>query len=101
MLIEFSKIWGQDDFRWNYCGGDWNFRTMAGFMEFYGIKEAWIVGKYRYYETDAESDEDYKECNVYAGWVTKEIEQLKKHWTVEYCKPCVLTPLKIMPWAAL
>lgn len=94
MLIKFSKIWGQDDCRWNFCGGDWNFRTIGGFMKFYGIKESWIIGKDRYYESDAENDEDYKECNVYAGWATKEIERLKKHWVVDYCNPS--TGIKIL-----
>jgi len=86
MLIEFSKIWGQDNYMWNYCGGDWNFRTMGGFMKFYGIKEAWITGKSRYYKD--ENDEIGIECYEYTGWATKEIERLKKHWVLDYCNPC-------------
>lgn len=84
MLISFSKAYGQDDNRWNYCGGDWNYRTMAGFMSFYGMKEVWITGKDKYFEGEKEI-----ECNEYTGWATKEIERLKKHWYVEYCKPCI------------
>lgn len=60
MLISFSKMWGDEENRWNYCGGDWNFRTMAGFMSFYGIKTAWITGKGAYLENDKEI-----ECNEY------------------------------------
>lgn len=97
MLIEFSKAWGQDNHRWNYCGGDWNFKTITGFMVYYGIKEAWIVGKEKYYDSNSKSDEDYKECNVYNGWATKEIERLKKHWVVDYCKPCKPLFLKFTP----
>lgn len=93
MLIEFSKEWGQHDCRWNYCGGDWNFRTMAGFMEFYGIKEAWISNTGTYFED--ENDAAGKKCFVYSAWATKEIERLKKHWHVEYCNPC--GPLIIKP----
>ena len=85
MLISFSKMWGHDECRWNYCGGDWNYRTMIGFMNFYGIKESWITGRETYFENDKEI-----ECNEYTGWATKEIERLKKHWHVEYCKPCVV-----------
>lgn len=89
MLISFSKCWGQDDNRWNYPGGDWNYRTMSGFMAFYGIKEAWITGKETYYEGENEI-----ECFEYSGWATKEIERLKKHWVFEYCKPNPVYNLK-------
>ena len=65
MLINFSKAWGQDDCRWNYCGGDWNFRTMSAFMVFYGIREAWIIGKMAYFEGEKEV-----ECNEFAGRAT-------------------------------
>lgn len=88
ILIEFSKIWGQDDHRWNYCGGDYNFHTMHGFMEFYGIKEAWIIGRCEYWKTDDENEVGIP-CNEYAGWATKEIERLKRHWRVDPCKPCI------------
>lgn len=83
MLIGFSKRWGQDDCRWNYCGGDWNYRTMDGFMDFYGIKEAWITGRESYFENEKEV-----ECFEYSGRATKEIERLKRHWHIEYCKAC-------------
>ena len=83
MLISFSKAWGQDDNRCNYPGGDWNFRTMTGFMLFYGIKEAWISGNDVYYEGEKEI-----KCFEYSGLATKEIERLKKHWVVEYCNSC-------------
>lgn len=78
MTISFSKAWGQWDFRWNYCGGDYNFRTMLGFMKFYGIKEAKIIG------TDTYLDDDGNEvkCFEYEGVATKELERLKKHWAV-------------------
>lgn len=82
MMIEFSKAWGQDENRYNYCGGDWNFHTMAGLMQFYGIKEAWIDGKDSYWEDDKEI-----ECNNYCGLATKNIELIKKHYVFEYCKP--------------
>lgn len=81
MLIEFSKMWGRDNFRWNYCGGDWNFRTIIGFMEFYGIKEAWVSGNSSYINEGKEIA-----CLVYSGYATKHLDILKKHWTVDYCK---------------
>lgn len=81
MFIEFSKAWGQDDCRWNYPGGDWNFRTMNGFMEFYGITSASISGKSEYY-----LNEKVIPCFEYTGWATKERERLLKHWHVEKCK---------------
>jgi hypothetical protein len=71
MEIEFSKVWGQDDCRWNFCGGDWNFRTMAGLMTFYGIKEARIIGREIYYENERSK---IKVCNVYSGLVTINIK---------------------------
>lgn len=83
---------GQDRCRWNYCGGDWNFRTMNGFMRFYGIKEAKIIGKDVYSEDGKEI-----ECFEYLGFATKQIERLKKHWIVEYCNPCRLINFKIIP----
>jgi len=83
MLISFSKAWGQDEYRWNYSGGDYNFKSIIDFMEFYGIEEAWISGKEIYWEGEKEMI-----CNEYSGRATKEIERLKKHWVVEYCKPC-------------
>ena len=82
MFIEFSKAWGQDENRWNYPGGDWKFSTMTELMEFYGISSATITGKSEYYE-----DEKAIPCFEYMGWATKEIERLKRHWHVEYCKP--------------
>lgn len=84
MLISFSKAWGQDGYKWNYSGGDYNFRTMADFMDFYGIKSAWITGKEIYFE-----EENEIECNEYSGYATKEVERLKKHWYIQYCNPCL------------
>ena len=83
MVIEFSKAWGQDENRWNYPGGDYNFRTMTLLMEFYGIKEARIIGTETYFEGEKETP-----CNTFLGFATKEIERIKKHWLVEYCNPC-------------
>jgi len=92
MFIEFSKVWGQDENRWNYCGGDWNYRTMTGFMSFYGIKEAWVTGTGSYYEGEKEIF-----CNEYTGWATKELDRLKKHWHIEYCNPSILITLVPKP----
>lgn len=87
MLIEFSKAWGQDNYRWNYCGGDYNFQTMADFMEFYGIKKAWITGEESYFENE-DSEKEIK-CKIYSGQATKEIDRLKRHWVYTICKPCI------------
>jgi len=78
IVISFSKRWGQDDHRWNYCGGDYNFRTIIGFMEFYGIKEAKIVGSDTYLQYP--DDEQEKQCYLYEGVATKELERLKRHY---------------------
>lgn len=76
-MIQFSKIWGDWDTRWNYCGGDYNFRTLNAFMEYYGIKEATIIGKDEYI---CDNDGKTKQCFSYEGFVTKELHGVKKHW---------------------
>lgn len=86
MWIEFSKAWGQNDCRWNYCGGDWNFDSMIDFMNFYGIREAKIIGKTSYYKDD--NDDKEIECYEYSGFARKHYEILLKHWRVDYCKSC-------------
>jgi len=85
MLIEFSKAWGQNEHRWNYCGGNWNFGSMIGFMEYYGIRKAWIVDQEYYFEDDKDVE---TECNVYRGFPTKHLEEVEKHWATDYCTPC-------------
>ena len=82
MYIEFSKMWGQDGNRWNYCGGDWNFSTMTEFMEYYGITEASPIGKEEYYEGEKPIP-----CTQYVGFATNHRDRLIKHWHVDYCKP--------------
>lgn len=89
MWITFSKVWGQDEHRWNYCGGSWNFNSMSNFMQAYGIKEAFPIVKESYFD---ESGKEI-ECIEYSGYATKNLDLLKKHWHVEYCKPCVVTKI--------
>lgn len=76
--IYFSRAWGEDSIRWNYCGGDYNFKSLAGFMKFYGISKVWKTGEIEtYYYKNREID-----CWVYSGIATKELERLKKHWKI-------------------
>lgn len=91
MMISFSKSWGQDGYPWNYCGGDFNFRTLPDFMLFYGIKEARITGNDTY--SDPKTSKILP-CYEYSGWATKQLDRLRKHWAHQFCRPCVLMILR-------
>lgn len=78
VLIEFSKVWGQYDYRWNYPGGGWNFKTMSGFIDFYGIVEIKSEG-FDFYEIDGK----LFDCIQYQGLATKNIDLIRKHYVSE------------------
>lgn len=94
ILIQFSKAWGQDEHRWNYCGGDLNFATLSRFMSFYGIKESWITGIDSYLKEGLDEVIFY---NEYSGYATKELDRIKKHWYTEYCKPSIFKTIVPQP----
>lgn len=83
MLIEFGKHWGQDDNRWAYCGADWNFKTMAAFMEYYGIASAKPIGKEEYYAESFEPFLTLLTCVSYEGNATKNLDEILKGYSLD------------------
>lgn len=70
MEIWFGKMWGQHEHRWNFCGGPWNYKYLADFVDFYGLNDLKILHWYDY-------EDEFGKQHIspeYSGIATKNLE---------------------------